>query len=116
MVQIKKNKGWKQLFVLSTTLLFFFFACSSDQAFIDNPVSGDIYIFEENEVFYPVMVDSISEKTIFCVNSRFKFVDAIPTLKDLPKHDFDFSFHLMYERDELKRLYESGQIIEVYRQ
>ncbi|MBK9591394.1 MAG: hypothetical protein IPO32_07770 [Crocinitomicaceae bacterium] len=49
------------------------------------------------------------------MNSAFKFVDAIPELEDLPKSDFDFSFLLIYEKAELKRLYESGSIVEIYR-
>jgi hypothetical protein len=66
-------------------------------------------------VYFPILVDSVAGEQIFCVNSAFKFVDAVPELEDLPKSDFDFSFHLIYEKAELKRLYESGSIIEIYR-
>jgi hypothetical protein len=82
---------------------------------MDAPQKNDIYIFEENEVYFPILVDSVAGEQIFCVNSAFKFVDAVPELEDLPKSDFDFTFHLIYEKAELKRLYDSGSIIEIYR-
>ncbi len=91
-------------------------ACSNQHDLIESPQKNDIYIFEENEVYFPIMVDSVAGEQIFCVNSAFKFVDAVPELEDLPKSDFDFTFHLIYEKAELKRLHESGSIIEIYRQ
>jgi hypothetical protein len=90
-------------------------ACSNKSSLIESPQKNDIYIFEENTVYFPILVDSVAGEQIFCVNSDFKFVDAVPELEDLPKSDFDFSFHLIYEKAELKRLYESGSIIEIYR-
>lgn len=97
------------------SIFFFFLSCSSDVSLIDAPESGDIYIFEELDYYYPVMVDSISENALFCVNSKFMFTEAIPEIKDLPKEDFDFTFYLIYEKQEIKDLYETGNIIEVYR-
>lgn len=91
------------------------YACSNNAGYLDAPQKNDIYIFEESEVYFPVLVDSVAGEKIFCVNSAFKFVDAIPQLEDLPKRDFDFSFHLIYEKAELKRLYEDGSIVEIYR-
>ena len=90
-------------------------ACSNKSSLIESPQKNDIYIFEENTVYFPILVDSVAGEQIFCVNSDFKFVDAVPELEDLPKSDFDFSFLLIYEKAELKRLYESGSIVEIYR-
>jgi phage regulator Rha-like protein len=90
-------------------------ACTNDSVYMDAPQKNDIYIFEENQVYFPILVDSVAGEKIYCVNSAFKFVDAIPELEELPKRDFDFSFQLVYEKAELKRLYQSGNIVKIYR-
>lgn len=90
-------------------------ACTNDAVYMDAPQKNDIYIFEENKVYFPMLVDSVAGEKIFCVNSAFRFEEAIPELEDLPQGDFDFSFHLIYERTELKRLYEEGNIVKIYR-
>jgi hypothetical protein len=82
---------------------------------MDAPKENDIYIFEENDVYFPILVDSVAGEKIICVNSAFKFAEAIPELEDLPKSDFDFSFQLIYDKAELKRLHENGSIVEIYR-
>lgn len=104
---------------LTNTILpscfFIFTSCFNELNLIETPHENDIYIFEENDVYFPILVDSVADEKIFCVNSAFRFEEAIPQLEDLPKSDFDFSFHLIYEKAELKRLYEDGSIIEIYR-
>lgn len=100
---------------VAACIFFCFLSCSSDVSLIDAPEAGDIYIFEEMEYYYPVMVDSVSNEIIFCVNNKYMFADAIPEIKDLPKEDFDFTFYLIYEKEEINDLYETGNIIEVYR-
>jgi len=103
---------WKHAFFC---LFLFFTACTSKKEYIENPLDGDIYVFEENEIYFPVMVDSVAGETIYCVNSKFKFADALPDLSDLPLNDFDFTFHLIYEKAEIQRLFNEGKIVEVYR-
>lgn len=93
----------------------FLASCSNDDYIIQNPQPGDIYVFEENSLYFPIMVDSVTVNQVYAVNSKFKFADAIPQKKDLPKADFDFSWFLIYEKKELERLYKEGNIVCVYR-
>ena len=91
-------------------------ACETDAELINSPQPRDIYILEEKGVYYPMKLDSVANDVIYMVNSKFVFTDAIPQPGDLPDNDFDYAFHLIYEREELKRLYDDGKIIEVYRE
>lgn len=92
-------------------------ACENDADLIHDPRPGDIYILEDEGIYYPMKLDSIAElpDEIYMVNSKFVFTDAIPGAADLPDHEFDYTFHLIYKKDELLRLYDKGSIVEIYR-
>jgi len=90
-------------------------ACSTNQSYIESPQKGDIYIFEEAGIFFPMKVDSVFENTLYLVNSKFVFADAIPKKSEILDEEFDRSFFLIYEKEEIQRLFNEGKIIEVYR-
>lgn len=112
---MKNKSSCSFCFGLMLSIVPLFVSCANDVELVNDPKENDIYIFQENDVYFPVLVDSVAGEQIVCVNSAFRFEDAIPELEDLPKSDFDFSFKLIYEKAELKRLYEEGSIVEIYR-
>lgn len=60
-------------------------------------------------------VDSVFENTLYLVNSKFIFENSVPKPSDILDDEFDRSFFLIYEKEEIKRLFHEGKIVEVYR-
>lgn len=99
------------LYLLTAVL----FSCQSTQDFLEQPQKGDIYLFESDGYYFPVMADIVQGDTVSCVNSKFVFTTSMPDQDDLPVEDFDFSFHLLYTKSELQRLHQEGKITEIIR-
>lgn len=101
------------LYLLS--LFFLVSACQNEQAYIDNPAAGDIYLFEASDTYFPVRVDFIEEGYVYCNNSLYVFEDGQPELEDMPANEFDYAFHHIYEKSEIQKLYKEKKIVKVYR-
>lgn len=101
--------------VILSAFFVFFFSCNNHAELIQNPSKGDIYLFEEGDLYYPILVVDVKGDSVFCVNSKFKFADAKPEMEDMPIDEFDYDFQLIYEINELVRLTEESNIVEVYR-
>ena len=83
--------------------------------YIDNPEKGDIYILNEDDIYAPIRIDRIESSEIWMLNYMFFFSDAVPDREQILDHEFDQSNHLIYERSELKKMYEEGKVVEIYR-
>jgi hypothetical protein len=105
----------KNPFLLLVFLAFFLGGCTNHGELLNDPQPGDIYILEEEGIYYPMKIDSVAAHEVYMVNSKFMFTDAIPQPEDLPDGDFDYGFHLIYEPVELKRLFNEGALVEIYR-
>ncbi|MBK7128474.1 MAG: hypothetical protein IPM74_00640 [Crocinitomicaceae bacterium] len=96
-------------------LAVFLFSCETAQDYLNQPQKGDIYLFESDGYYFPVMADIVLGDTVSCVNSKFVFTTTMPNEDDMPVEDFDFSFHLLYTKSELQRLHKEGKISEIIR-
>lgn len=96
-------------------LLFLVLSCRNEQAVIDNPAAGDIYLFEASGTYFPIRVDFIENSYVYCVKSLYVFSDALPETEDMPENEFDYSVHHIYEKSELQRLYDEKKTVNVYR-
>lgn len=102
--------------IISFGLLILVIAgCADSLDLLNDPRKGDIYIFEEKEIYFPVKVDHVSGDSVFCVNSLYRFADAVPEPEDLPENEFDYGFWLIYQKEELIRLSSEKKLIRVYR-
>ncbi|MDG1916087.1 MAG: hypothetical protein P8I55_16050 [Crocinitomix sp.] len=95
-------------------LLLYFFKGDDTGKLIANPKVGMIYIFQEDEVYAPMRIDSIAEQQLYMRNYLFTFVDAVPKRKQIIAEEFDLNFYAIYEKREIRRLYEVGNIVKVY--
>jgi len=91
-------------------------SCQSEQAYIDDPQAGDIYLFEASETYFPVRVDYVEDDYVYCNNSRYVFENDFPEWDDMPATEFDYSFHHIYEKSEIQKLYQEQKIVKVYRE
>lgn len=60
-------------------------------------------------------VDDVKGDTLYLVNSKFVFQEAMPQSSDILDEEFDRTFFLIYEKKEIQRLFNEGKIVEVYR-
>jgi hypothetical protein len=90
-------------------------SCQDEQACIDDPQAGDIYLFEASDTYFPVRVDFVEDKYVYCNNSLYVFEDGLPEAEDMPADEFDYTFHHIYEKSEIQTLYKEQKIVKVYR-
>lgn len=81
---------------------------------IKEPKEGQIYIFEEDNVYAPMRIDSIGEQHVYMRNYLYFFTDAIPERDQILAQEFDLAFFAIYEQSELNRLFEEGQLVKIY--
>mgnify|MGYP000601200935 CR=1 FL=1 len=96
------------LFVLSL------FSTDDTARLVKEPKKGQIYIFEEDNVYAPMRIDSIGEKHIYMRNYLYFFADAIPARDQILAQEFDLAFFAIYERTELNSLFEEGKLVKIY--
>jgi len=96
-------------------LAIFIFSCTNNLDLINSPKKNDIYIFEEAGTYSPMKVDDVKGDTLYLVNSKFVFQEAMPQSSDILDEEFDRTFFLIYEKKEIQRLFNEGKIVEVYR-
>ena len=87
---------------------------NSVQRYINNPKKGQIYVFEEDNFFAPMRLDSVSENELFLRNYLFLFEDAIPKKSQISHSEFDTLFFAIYTKAEMIRLSEEGNLVHIY--
>jgi hypothetical protein len=95
-------------------LLLYLFKGDDTDKLIENPKVGMIYIFQEDEIYAPMRIDSIAAQQLYMRNYLFTFVDAIPKRNQIIGEEFDLNFFAIYEKSEILRLYEAGNIVKAY--
>ncbi|MFK8039004.1 MAG: hypothetical protein AB8B74_11985 [Crocinitomicaceae bacterium] len=81
----------------------------------ENPLHGDIYIFEGDNVFSLYFVDTVFEDSIYFFGYPYKFKKAVPTLEDINENLFNNNIHYIYGQSEIDRLVSENTIIKIYR-
>lgn len=100
--------------LIGAWLLLYFFKGDNTERLVLNPKVGVIYIFQEDEVYAPMRIDSIANNQLFMRNYIYLFSDAIPKRVQILSEEFDLNFYAIYETREIKRLYEVGNLVKAY--
>ncbi|MFT5822508.1 MAG: hypothetical protein ACI8ZM_003764 [Crocinitomix sp.] len=95
-------------------LLLYFLNGDDTGKLVDHPKVGAVYIFQEEEVFAPMRIDSISDDHLFLRNYLYLFTDAVPKRSQIMADEFDLNFFAIYEKGEIQRLYTEGNLVKAY--
>lgn len=113
------SKNSRSLLLISILLFgwlaVFMFKGDGTAELVAHPTVGTIYIFQEDEVYAPMRIDSISEEQLFMRNYLFLFTDAIPKQAQILNDEFDLNFYAIYEKGEIQRLFKEGNLVKAYR-
>ena len=113
------SKNGRSITVISVLLVgwllvYFFGKEDRTAALVQMPSPGHIYIFEEDNVFAPMRLDSVSDTKLYMRNYIYFFTDAIPERDQILDAEFDENFFAIYDRTEIKRLHQEGNIVFIY--
>lgn len=100
--------------LLGLWFALFLFNSDKTESYLKNPEKGQVYIFKEDEVYAPMRLDSITSDRLFMRNYQFLFSDAIPKRSQILEEEFDLNFYAIYEKGEMERLYEEGNLVKIY--
>jgi len=104
------------IFIGVWVVLYFFNYSDKDTVnYLHNPTKGQIYIFEKDNVYAPMRLDSVSKTSLYLRNYMFTFVDAIPDRKQILSNEFDLNFYAIYQKEEMDRLYKEGNLVRIYK-
>ena len=73
-----------------------------------------IYIFHEDNVYAPMRLDSIGNQQLYMRNYLYIFADAVPKKEQIIAEEFDLQIIVIYEQEELDRLYAEGILVKIY--
>lgn len=82
---------------------------------IEDPKPGDIYILHDGELYFPMLIESVRENEVSFYQYLFSFGEAVPDREQILEEEWSYNLLATYERRELQSMYESGKIIEIYR-
>lgn len=109
----------RSIFVISFFLILWVIVYSiqepSQKEKVQNPHVNDVYILNNEHVFAPMRIDSISTTHIYMRNYLYFFSDAIPKKSQLLTNEFETAFFAIYTKEELLRLNATGKIVRIYR-
>ena len=115
-VLLEYEFNFKKMKKIFSLLFICLISCSdNNQELISSPQKNDIYLFEEAGTYSPMKVDEVKGDSLYLLNSKFVFQEAMPEPSDILDEDFDRTFFLIYEKKEIQRLFDEGKIVEVYR-
>ena len=104
--------------ISSVILLFLFASCDSVQNRLnqlENIEPGAILVFYNGERYIPQMVVSVNPKqSVDTQEYMFNFINECPEREQILAEEFEESFILTYEYQELERLVEEESIIKIY--
>ena len=101
--------------LLGGWILIYFLKGDETEKLVNDPKVGVVYVFEEEGLFAPMRIDSVSEEHLFLRNYLYLFSDAVPKRNQILSHEFDLNFFAIYERKEIQRLYTEGNLVKAYR-
>lgn len=112
------KKNTRTILVIAALAIIFLVAkwINSDKTgyCLDHPAVGQVYIFNEENLYAPMLLDSIDDQQLYFRDYSFVFMDAIPKREQILDAEFDHSFFAIYDQVELNRLYKSKQLIRIY--
>jgi len=85
------------------------------EEYFSNPETGDIYVLNADEVYAAIRIHSIEKEVINFHQYSFTFVEAIPDLEDFLEDEWDTQYIASYRKQDLRRMWEGGTIVEIYR-
>ncbi len=82
---------------------------------LEHPKVGQVYVFQDENFYAPMRLDSIGKDELFMRNYEFLFADAIPEREQILNQEFDSDFFAIYDRKEIENLYEEGRLVRIYK-
>ncbi|NOQ73730.1 MAG: hypothetical protein GQ574_17110 [Crocinitomix sp.] len=95
-------------------LLLYFLNSDNTEKLVNHPKVGGVYVFQEEELFAPMRIDSISDTHLYLRNYLYLFSDAVPKRNQILTDEFDLNFFAIYEKNEIRRLYDAGSLVKAY--
>ena len=95
-------------------LLVYFFNTDQTEKQLNHHKVGNIYILNEESLYAPMRLDSISDSKLFMRNYLFQFSDAVPERNQILDYEFDLDFYAIYDTTEMRRLYNEGGLVKIY--
>jgi hypothetical protein len=95
-------------------LVLYLFNADDTEKLVDHPQVGQIYVFQEEDFFAPMRIDSVSEHHLYLRNYLYLFSDAVPKRSQILSNEFDLNFFAIYEKVEIRRLYGAGKLVKAY--
>ncbi len=83
--------------------------------YLNTPKRNDVYIFQEENKYAPMRIDSLTKTQVYMRSYTYYFEDAVPSDDQILANEFDTLLFAIYERAELKRLYNANQLVKIYR-
>jgi len=115
-MKLRKYLPFIVLIIVALVVIFLWLKDSNRlKNYAENPRVGDIYIFQEDNVYAPVRIDKMENDQIWMLNYQYFFSEAVPDREQILDDEFDLNNHLIYEREELRRMFEQGRVAEIYR-
>lgn len=113
-----RNNSSSIIFILvlfGSWVILYLINSDKTEDYLKSPKVEDVYVFKEQNIYAPMLLDSISEDNYYMRNYLYHFADALPDQDEILLEEFDQSFYAIYEKGEIKRLFDISTLVKIYR-